>query len=127
MKCCVVLLVAAVFWVPSVRTYPGGPPTSTCNSMMPPSGAHGYQQTTASPYQLVLDRSTINSGETVSMTLSKIQTSAPDFSGFMIEAVDPTNNNIVGKFTNVGYVFKYIRLFTFFKSWLLGNLGGVHQ
>ncbi len=106
MKYFAILLVAAVIWVPSVRTYPGGPPTSTCTSMMPATGPHGSQQTSASPYQLVLDKQTVNSGETVSITLSKIQTTTPDFKGFMIEAVDPTTNAIVGKFTSDGYVFK---------------------
>ena len=47
-----------------------------------------------------MDKETVNSGDTVTLTLSKIDPSTADLKGFMIEALDPKDNSIVGKFSS---------------------------
>ena len=98
MKCCWLLLAALFCVVPSAWTYSSGPPASVCKSMTPDPSAHGTPQTTPVPYQLVPDKTSVKSGETVTLTLEKIDPATSDFKGFMVEAIDPANNSIVGSF-----------------------------
>jgi hypothetical protein len=69
--------------------------------MTPATGAHGFPDTSTVPYQMVPDKTSINSGETVTLTLQKISSSIANFIGFMVEALDPDNNDvIVGTFAS---------------------------
>ena len=105
MKFCWLLLVTFLRSIPSAWTYASGPPSSICNSMTPSAGAHGSPSTSTVPYQLVPAKTSVKSGEAVTLSLEKISSATSNFIGFMVEALDLTTNAIVGSFSSSSTVY----------------------
>lgn len=81
-----------------VQAYSNGPPNSVCSSMTPDPDAHGSPKTSAVPYHIIFDGTSFKSEDKVVLSLAKIDPTTPDFKGFMIEAIDQTDNSISGHF-----------------------------
>ena len=54
-----------------------------------------------SPYEVVLDSDSIQSGETVHVTLRKMNDTAEDFKGFMVQARRLGTEEPIGEFVNI--------------------------
>lgn len=88
------LLVVLVSLTASARGYSSGGPTEVCADLKPGHGAP--VQTKPSPYTLTLNRSSVNAGETLTLTIAGKDSAK--FKGFMIHAVDVSTGHPVGSF-----------------------------
>ncbi|XP_055364337.1 putative ferric-chelate reductase 1 [Betta splendens] len=82
-------------FTPAAWCFPSGQVTASCDSMVPQHGANA--QTSASPYTVIVDRTSFNVGDQVPVQIQG--TGSNTFKGFLLKATQVGSQTAVGSFS----------------------------
>lgn len=93
------ILFASIAIIQEASAYPTGAPSSACGTMTPRHGDH-LPKVSASPVNIVLSKTNVQPGETITVRLESIDPNF-QFKGFMIQSRAVGSNDLVGTMTPV--------------------------